>query len=84
MSNFFFFHNVFYSVRKIVSPFINIFDIISLFAAELEQPKIGMWGKELKDLLCRQVITSACVGKGKGWNKLERRGFWKQIERKHR
>ena len=28
--------------QKIVSPFDNIFEIISLFAAELEEPKIGM------------------------------------------
>ena len=28
--------------HKIVSPFVNMFDIISLFAAELEDPKIGM------------------------------------------
>ena len=27
--------------QKIVSPFVHIFDIISLFAAELEDPKIG-------------------------------------------
>ena len=27
--------------QKIVFPFVNIYDIISLFAAELEQPKIG-------------------------------------------
>ena len=47
MSDFFFSHNVFYSIRKIISPFVNIFDIISLFAAELEEPKIGMWGKGL-------------------------------------
>ena len=31
----------------IVSPFVHIFDIISLFAAELEEPKIGISGKEL-------------------------------------
>ena len=31
----------------IVSPIVHIFDIISLFAAELEEPKIGMWGKGL-------------------------------------
>ena len=37
--------------QKIVSPFVIIFDIISLFAAELEEPKIGMWGKGLKDLI---------------------------------
>ena len=29
----------------IVSQFVHIFDIISLFAAKLEQPKIGIWGK---------------------------------------
>ena len=28
--------------QKIVSPFVNILDIISLFAADLEEPKIGM------------------------------------------
>ena len=28
--------------QKIVSPFANIYDIISFFAAELEEPKIGM------------------------------------------
>ena len=27
--------------QKILSPFANIFDIISLFAAELEEPKLG-------------------------------------------
>ena len=31
----------------IVSPFVHIFDIISLFAAELEKPKIGVSGKGL-------------------------------------
>ena len=30
------------------SPFVHIFDIISLFAAELEEPKIGISGKELR------------------------------------
>ena len=28
--------------QKIVSPFLNIYDIISLFAAELEESKIGI------------------------------------------
>ena len=32
----------------IASPFVHIFDIISLFAAELEEPKIGVSGKELR------------------------------------
>ena len=31
----------------IVSPFFHIFDIISLFATELVEPKIGISGKEL-------------------------------------
>ena len=31
----------------IVSPFVHIFDIISLFAAEFEKPKIGISGKGL-------------------------------------
>ena len=31
----------------IVFPFVQIFDIISLFAAELEEPKIGIPGKGL-------------------------------------
>ena len=26
-------------------PYVNDYDIISLFAAEMEEPKIGMWGK---------------------------------------
>ena len=28
--------------QEIVSPFVNIFDILSLFAAELGKPKIGI------------------------------------------
>ena len=42
MSNFSFSHNVFYF--QIIS---SQFDIISLFAAEFEEPKIGISGKEL-------------------------------------
>ena len=33
-----------------VSPFVHIFDIISLFAAEFEEPKIGISGKRFKHL----------------------------------
>ena len=33
--------------QKILSSFVNIFDIISLFDAELEEPKIGISGKGL-------------------------------------
>ena len=31
----------------IVSPFVHIFDIISLFGAEVEEPKMGISGKGL-------------------------------------
>ena len=47
MSNFSFSHNAFLLNQIIVSPFVHIFDIISLFAAELVEPKIGIWGKGL-------------------------------------
>ena len=61
-SNFSFSHNVFYSdncvpiwpyfsTQIIVSPFGHIFDILSLFAAELEEPKIFVSGKGLKKLV---------------------------------
>ena len=35
--------------QKILSPFVNIYDIVSLFAAEFEEPKIGISGKGLKE-----------------------------------
>ena len=35
----------------IVSPFVQIFDTLSLFAAELEEPKIGKSGKGLRYVL---------------------------------
>ena len=34
--------------QKVVSPSVNIFDITSLFAAELEEPEIGMRGTGLR------------------------------------
>ena len=36
--------------QKIISSYVNIYDIISLFAAELEEPKTGMRGKGLTKL----------------------------------
>ena len=42
------FQQCFLRNQKIVSPFVNIFVIISLFAAEVEDPKIGLSGKGLK------------------------------------
>ena len=53
-SNFFFSRNVFYSIR-FFPQFVHIFDIISLFAAELEEPKIGVRGKELIKILSQHV-----------------------------
>ena len=35
--------------QKLVSPTVLIFDIISLFTAELEEPNIGILGKGLRD-----------------------------------
>ena len=36
--------------QSTVPPFVHIFDIISLFAAEFQEPKIGIWVKGLKKL----------------------------------
>ena len=43
--------------QKIVSQFVNIFYIKSLFAAELEEPKIAMWDKGLKGSLMQRLDT---------------------------
>ena len=42
--------------QMIVSPFVHILEIIYLFAAELEELKIGISGKGLRFLLQRVVI----------------------------
>ena len=47
---FFLFPPCFLHNQKTVSPFVNMFDIIFLIATELEEPKIGMWGKGLIEL----------------------------------
>ena len=46
----------------IVSLFVHIFDFISLFAAELEEPKIGISGKGL--MILREKMFENVVGKG--------------------
>ena len=46
-SNFFFSLECFQLIQITVSPFVHIFDIISLFAVQLEEPKIGISGKGL-------------------------------------
>ena len=50
MSNFFFSQQCFLFNQIIVFLIVYIFDIISLFAAELEEPKIKIWSKGLKQL----------------------------------
>ena len=45
---FFLFPQCFLLNRITASPFVHIFDIVSLFAAELEGPKIGISSKGLK------------------------------------
>ena len=47
----------------VVSPFVYIFDIIYLFAADLEEPKFGIWGKGLTTL--KKKALENTVGKGK-------------------
>ena len=49
----------------IVSLFVYIFDIISLFAAEFEEPNIGIWGKGLNtacfiSMFIKNWETRAC------------------------
>ena len=44
------FPQCFLLVQIIVSPFVHISDMISLFAAEFEKPKIGISGKGLMNL----------------------------------
>ena len=39
--HFFFSYNIFYSIRKLYPHFFNFFDIISLFASELEELKLA-------------------------------------------
>ena len=42
----------------IVSPYVHIFYIMSLFAAELEKPKIGISGKVLKPMI--HLVVKPC------------------------
>ena len=47
--------------RTIVSPFVHIFDIISLFPAESEEPRIGVRGKGFKGYIASLVIFRFCA-----------------------
>ena len=55
IEQFLLFQQCFLLNQKIVFPFVNTFAIISLFAAEMEESKVGMCGKGLNNnlaLLC--------------------------------
>ena len=47
---------IMFSTQKIVSPLVNIYDITSLFAAKLEEPKIGISFKGLSPLLSQHDL----------------------------
>ena len=53
--------------RIIESPFVHIFDIISSFAADLEEPKIGISGEGLMCLL-KVEQPSLCRSVGIVWD----------------
>ena len=67
-----------------ISPFGNIYDIISLFAAELEEPKIDMWGKGLKSFNSNiQIVVCSFFefGTVSKWCVRKRvKTSWRQIE----
>ena len=67
MSNFFFSHDVFYSIRKLYPHLFNMYDIISLFAAELKKPKIGMVAKGLMTLKKEPFENNLGKGKNAGY-----------------
>ena len=49
----------------IVSLFVHIFDIVSLFAVEFEKPKTGISGKGLNDRVkqsCNLTLSHTCPG----------------------
>ena len=57
---FFLFPQCFLLNQKTVSSFVNIFDIVSLFAAELEEPKIAISSKGLTFENIETTITIYC------------------------
>ena len=62
------FSTIYDTYQIIVSPFVHIFDIIAFIVVELEEPKIGIWGKGLIVCKCFQdkyenflcVVKSIC------------------------
>ena len=64
-NNFSFSHNVFLLSQIIVSPFVHAFELISLFAAEFEEPKIGISGKGLEATQLIGIPDEACLFENK-------------------
>ena len=60
-SNFFFSHNVF-TRSDHCTTFVCIFDIIFLFAAEFEEPKIGISGKGLRAVIILLTLSQTSPG----------------------
>ena len=56
------FPTMFSTQSKILSPFVHIFDIISLFADEFEKRKIGISGKGLIVYFFRLIIPYISMG----------------------
>ena len=53
-----------FSTQIIVSPSVNIFDIISFFAAYLEEPKIGIWGRRWKAGIVSEKVNLTMMWNG--------------------
>ena len=48
-------------IPVIISPFVHIFDITALFAAELEKPKIGISGKGLINVATNLLLPKCLI-----------------------
>ena len=57
MEQFLLFPQCFLFNEMIVSLFVHIFDVISLFAGEFEEPKIGISGKALKRVCMEEGLN---------------------------
>ena len=72
------FPQCFLLIQIILSPFVYIYDIISLFATEFEEPKIGIWGKGLTstphNILSKLLAAfphNNCKNNGQRWERNE-------------
>ena len=59
MNNFSFSPQCLILIQIILFPFVDIYDTISLFAAEFEEPKIGISGKELTST-SHNILSNGC------------------------